>query len=132
MHKHMAAFLNPLDSSHQKIKFVLLNVPFYFCKLIAQVLRSLINFILLYMNIIVVFSLTSKRHMKDMDYLEQIKLTKKSFKCNYVQDNQVESRKRLPNEAKIQAIFSHPHYKTQMCSYFGIVWYYPRYIKDYA
>ncbi|MCP8719654.1 MAG: reverse transcriptase domain-containing protein, partial [Asgard group archaeon] len=140
-----AAFVTPFGSFiPKKMMFGLLNAPFYFCKLIAQVLGGLEHFVLPYLDDFAVFSPTWERHMTELEIvlgrLQEAKLTVKPSKCRFAQDHvkflghEVGSGKRSPSEAKIQAIrdFPTPTTKTNIRSYLGTVGYYARYIKDYA
>jgi hypothetical protein len=140
-----AAFVTPFGSYRpKKMMFGLVNAPFYFCKLMAQVLSGLELFAAPYIDDIAIFSQDWESHVKCVSKvltcLGKAGLTVKPSKCKFAQDHvkflghEVGSGKRSPSEVKIKAIqdFVTPTTKTQVRAFLGIVGYYSRYIKNYS
>jgi hypothetical protein len=140
-----AAFVTPFGTYRpKKMMFGLVNAPFYFCKLMAQVLSGLELFAAPYIDDIAIFSKTWESHVKDVDKvlscLGKAGLTVKPAKCKFAQDHvkflghEVGSGRRSPSEVKIKSLqdFVAPTTKTQIRAFLGLVGYYSRYIPNYS
>lgn len=127
-----------------RMSFGLKNAPYFFCKLMAELLRDFENFAVPYLDDIAIFSETWESHLKHVEcVLKQIKrakLTIKPSKCRFAQKNVkylghiVGQGARTPAEAKIQSVleFRPPRTKTEIRSFLGISSYYNRYIPMYS
>ncbi|XP_054719150.1 uncharacterized protein LOC129228494 [Uloborus diversus] len=140
-----AAFVTPFGTYRPKnMMFGLLNAPYYFVKLLAQVLNGFEHFTAPYIDDIAIYSQSWEQHVIDVDkVLERLgdaKLTVKPSKCRFAQDSvrflghDVGSGKRSPSEAKLKAVqdFPTPTTKTLIRSFLGLVGYYGRYIPNFS
>ncbi|GFV80058.1 hypothetical protein TNCV_4654751 [Trichonephila clavipes] len=121
-----AAFVTPFGTYiPKKMMFGLVCAPYYFCKLMAQVLEGLEQFALPYIDDIAIFSQGWKDHVKHIDIvlgrLRKAGLKVKPSKCKFAQEevlflgHRIGSRSRSPSDLKIKAIadFPRPTTKTQ-------------------
>lgn len=140
-----AAFVTPFGTYvPKKMMFGLVCAPYYFCKLMAQVLEGLQDFAVPYIDDIAVFSSTWEDHERHLgivlDRLKGAKLTVKLAKCKFAQNcvrflgHEIGSGTRSPSEIKIQAIkdFPRPSTKTNVRAFLGLVGYYAHYIPKYS
>ncbi|GFU74753.1 retrovirus-related Pol polyprotein from transposon 297 [Trichonephila clavipes] len=140
-----AAFVTPFGTYiRKKMMFGLVCAPYYFCKLMAQVLEGLEQFALPYIDDIVIFSQGWKDHVKHIDIvlgrLRKAGLKVKPSKCKFAQEevlflgHRIGSGSRSPSDLKIKAIadFPRPTTKTQVRSFLGLVGYYSHYIPNYS
>ncbi|GFT43392.1 retrovirus-related Pol polyprotein from transposon 297 [Trichonephila clavipes] len=140
-----AAFVTPFGTYiPKKMMFGLVCAPYYFCKLMAQVLEGLDQFALPYIDDIANFSQGWKDHVKHIDIvlgrLRKAGLKVKPSKCRFAQEevlflgHRIGSGSRSPSDLKIKAIadFPRPTTKTQVRSFLGLVGYYSHYIPNYS
>ncbi|GFW50923.1 hypothetical protein TNCV_3592051 [Trichonephila clavipes] len=140
-----AAFVTPFGTYiPKKMMFGLVCVPYYFCKLMAQVLEGLEQFALPYIDDIAIFSQGWKDHVKHIDIvlgrLRKAGLKVKPSKCKFAQEevlflgHRIGSGSRSPSDLKIKAIadFPRPTTKTHVRSFLGLVGYYSHYIPNYS
>ncbi|GFW77762.1 retrovirus-related Pol polyprotein from transposon 297 [Trichonephila clavipes] len=128
----------------KKMMFGLVCAPYYFCKLMAQVLEGLEQFALPYIDDIAIFSQGWKDHVKHIDIvlgrLRKAGLKVKPSKCKFAQEevlflgHRIGSGSRSPSDLKIKAIadFPRPTTKTHVRSFLGLVGYYSHYIPNYS
>ncbi|GFU84662.1 hypothetical protein TNCV_5109191 [Trichonephila clavipes] len=139
-----AAFVAPFGTYiPKKMMFGLVCAPYYFCKLMAQVLEGLEQFALPYIDDTAIFSQGWKDHVKHIDIvlgrLRKAGLKVKPSKCKFAQEevlflgHRIGSGSRSPSDLKIKAIadFPRPTTKTQVRSFLGLVGYYSLYIPNY-
>ncbi|GFW90471.1 hypothetical protein TNCV_77051 [Trichonephila clavipes] len=86
-----AAFVTPFGTYiPKKMMFGLVCAPYYFCKLMAQVLEGLEQFALPYIDDIAIFSQGWKDHVKHIDIvlgrLRKTGLKVKPSKCKFAQE----------------------------------------------
>lgn len=149
----------PLDEKAQKIAafvtsfgtyrplrmpFGLKNAPFFFSKLMAEILQGCDEFAVPYLDDIAVYTEDWESHVKALrevlSRLKRANLKVKPTKCHFAQarvqylGHVVGSGVRSPAEAKIQCVkeFPQPTTKKQMRAFLGLTGYYSRYVKDYA
>ncbi|GFU25617.1 retrovirus-related Pol polyprotein from transposon 297 [Trichonephila clavipes] len=140
-----AAFVTPFGTYiPKKMMFGLVCAPYYFCKLMAQVLEGLEQFALPYIDDIAIFFQGRKYHVKHIDIvlkrLRKAGLKVKPSKCKFAQEevlflgHRIGSGNRSPSDLKIKAIvdFPRPTTKTQVRSFIGLVGYYSHYIPNYS
>ncbi|GFV25851.1 retrovirus-related Pol polyprotein from transposon 297 [Trichonephila clavipes] len=140
-----AAFVTPFGTYiPKKMMFGLVCAPYYFCKLMAQVLEGLEQFALPYIDDIAIFSQGLKDHVKHIDIvlgrLRKAGLKVKPSKCKFAQEevlflgHRIGSGSRSPSDLKIKAIadFPRPTTKTHVRSFLGLVGYYSHYIPNYS
>ncbi|GFW60919.1 retrovirus-related Pol polyprotein from transposon 297 [Trichonephila clavipes] len=140
-----AAFVTPFGTYIlKKMMFKLVCAPYYFCKLMAQVLEGLEQFALPYIDDIAIFSQGWKDHVKHIDIvlgrLRKAGLKVKPSKCKFAQEevlflgHRIGSGSRSPSDLKIKAIadFPRPTTKTQVRSFLGLVGNYSHYIPNYS
>ncbi|GFV59316.1 hypothetical protein TNCV_2340571 [Trichonephila clavipes] len=140
-----AAFVTPFGTYiPKKMIFGLVCAPYYFCKLMAQVLEGLEQFALPYIDDIAIFSQGWKDHVKHIDIvlgrLRKAGLKVKPSKCKFAQEevlfleHRIGSGSRSPSDLKIKAIadFPRPTTKTHVRSFLGLVGYYSHYIPNYS
>ncbi|GFV61436.1 retrovirus-related Pol polyprotein from transposon 297 [Trichonephila clavipes] len=140
-----AAFVTPFGTYiPKKMMFGLVCAPYYFCKLMAQVLEGLEQFALPYIDDIAIFSQRWKDHVKHIDIvlgrLRKAGLKVKPSKCKFAQEevlflgHRIGSGSRSPSDLKIKAIadFPRPTTKTHVRSFLGLVGYYSHYIPNYS
>ncbi|GFT08752.1 hypothetical protein TNCV_663021 [Trichonephila clavipes] len=109
-----------------RMSFGLKNAPYFFSKLMAELLNGLEDFVVPYLDDIAIFSDTWESHLKHVETVLQriksAKLTIKPLKCKFAQQNVkflnhiVCQGFRTPSEIKVQAVleFPTPHTKTQI------------------
>ncbi|GFV18088.1 retrovirus-related Pol polyprotein from transposon 297 [Trichonephila clavipes] len=119
-----------------RMSFGLKNAPYFFSKLMAELLNGLEDFVVPYLDDIAIFSNTWESHIKHMETvlqrIKRAKLTKKPSKCKFVQQNVkflghiVGQGFRTPSEIKVQAVleFPTPRTKTQIRAFLGLAGYY--------
>ncbi|GFW71268.1 retrovirus-related Pol polyprotein from transposon 297 [Trichonephila clavipes] len=140
-----AAFVTPFGTYiPKKMMFGLVCAPYYFCKLMAQVLEGLEQFALPYIDDIAIFSQGWKDHVKHIDIvlgrLRKAELKVKPSKCKFAQEevlflgHRIGSGSRSPSDLKIKAIadFPRPTTKTHVRSFLCLVGYYSHYIPNYS
>ncbi|GFU88066.1 retrovirus-related Pol polyprotein from transposon 297 [Trichonephila clavipes] len=115
------------------------NAPYFFSKLMAELLNGLESFVVPYLDDIAIFSDTWESHIKHMETvlqrIKRAKLTIKPSKCKFAQQNVkflghiVGQGFRTPSEIKVQAVleFPTPRTKTQIRAFLGIAGYYQKY-----
>ncbi|GBL64615.1 Retrovirus-related Pol polyprotein from transposon 297, partial [Araneus ventricosus] len=124
--------------------FGLKNAPFYFSKMMNEILEGCDEYAIPYLDDIAIFSQTWDEHLKHLqDVLERIKrakLTIKPPKCKFAQDEVqylghiVGHGKRSPAELKVKAIqnFPIPTTKTEIRAFLGLAGYYRQYIPMFS
>ncbi|GFV99236.1 retrovirus-related Pol polyprotein from transposon 297 [Trichonephila clavipes] len=122
-----------------RMSFGLKNAPYFFSKLMAELLNGLEDFVVPYLDDIAIFSDTWESHIKHMETvlqrIKRAKLTIKPSKCKFAQQNVkflghiVGQGFRTPSEIKVQAVleFPTPRTKTQIRAFLGIAGYYQKY-----
>lgn len=120
--------------------FGLKNAPYYFSKMMSDLLRDCERFAIPYLDDIAVFSDTWEEHLEHLSsVLEKIKsahLTIKPKKCKFAQGevqylgHLIGMGKRSPAELKVQAVqdFPVPTCKTEVRAFLGLAGYYRQYI----
>ncbi|GFX85509.1 retrovirus-related Pol polyprotein from transposon 297 [Trichonephila clavipes] len=129
---------------HLRMSFGLKNAPYFFSKLMAELLNGLEDFVVPYLDDIAIFSDTWESHIKHMETvlqrIKRAKLTIKPSKCKFAQQNVkflghiVGQGFRTPSEIKVQAVleFPTPRTKTQIRAFLGIAGYYQKYINLFS
>ncbi|GFX30339.1 hypothetical protein TNCV_1964451 [Trichonephila clavipes] len=109
-----------------RVSFGLKNAPYFFSKLMAELLNGLEDFVVPYLDNIAIFSDTWESHIKHMETvlqrIKRAKLTIKPSKCKFAQQNVkllghiVGQGFRTSSEIKVQAVleFPTPRTKTQI------------------
>ncbi|GFW44259.1 retrovirus-related Pol polyprotein from transposon 297 [Trichonephila clavipes] len=127
-----------------RMSFGLKNAPYFFSKLIAELLNGLEDFVVPYLDDIAIFSDTWESHLKHVETvlqrIKKAKLTIKPSKCKFAQQNVkylghiVGQGFRTPSEIKVQAVleFPTPHTKTQIRAFLGLAGYYQKYINLFS
>ncbi|GBM31235.1 Transposon Ty3-I Gag-Pol polyprotein [Araneus ventricosus] len=127
-----------------RVPFGLVNGPYFFSKLMSQVLENCESFVVPYLDDIAIYSNNWEDHLKHVDeVLKRIgdtNLTIKPSKCKFAQTRTkylghvVGSGVRTPAEAKIKAIldFPTPTSKTQIRAFLGLARYYAHYVKNFS
>ncbi|GFW74487.1 retrovirus-related Pol polyprotein from transposon 297 [Trichonephila clavipes] len=127
-----------------RMSFGLKNAPYFFSKLMAELLNGLEDFFVPYLDDIAIFSDTWESHIKHMETvlqrIKRAKLTIKPSKCKFAQQNVkflghiVGQGFRTPSEIKVQAVleFPTPRTKTQIRAFLGIAGYYQKYINLFS
>ncbi|GFX03086.1 retrovirus-related Pol polyprotein from transposon 297 [Trichonephila clavipes] len=127
-----------------RMSFGLKNAPYFFSKLMAELLNGLEDFVVPYLDDIAIFSDTWESHIKHMETvlqrIKRVKLTIKPSKCKFAQQNVkflghiVGQGFRTPSEIKVQAVleFPTPRTKTQIRAFLGIAGYYQKYINLFS
>ncbi|GFT10110.1 hypothetical protein TNCV_1115471 [Trichonephila clavipes] len=97
-----------------RMSFGLKNAPYFFSKLMAELLNGLEDFVVPYLDDIAIFSDTWESHIKHMETvlqrIKRAKLTIKPSKCKFAQQNVkflghiVGQGFRIPSEIKVQAV----------------------------
>ncbi|GFU45885.1 hypothetical protein TNCV_5102041 [Trichonephila clavipes] len=118
------------------MSFGLKNDPYFFSKLMAELLNGLEDFVVPYLDDIAIFSDTWESHLKHVEtVLERIKrakLTIKPSKSKFAQQNVkllshiVGQGIRTPSEIKVQAVLEFPISRTkpQIRAFLGLAGYY--------
>ncbi|GFT05794.1 retrovirus-related Pol polyprotein from transposon 17.6 [Trichonephila clavipes] len=126
-----------------RLPFGLKNAPYYFSRLMANLLRNCEDFAVPYLDDKAIFSLAWNdylKHLKDVfDRLRSAKLHIKPSKCQFAQayvkylEHLVGQGLRTPGELKVQVIkdFPIPTNKTHVRAFLGLSGYYRRYIPDF-
>ncbi|GFX63257.1 retrovirus-related Pol polyprotein from transposon 297 [Trichonephila clavipes] len=127
-----------------RMSFGLKNAPYFFSKLMAELLNGLEDFVVPYLDDIAIFSDTWESHIKHMEKvlqrIKRAKLTIKPSKCKFAQQNVkflghiVGQGFRTPSEIKVQAVleFPTPRTKTQIRAFLGLASYYQKYINLFS
>ncbi|GFY14074.1 retrovirus-related Pol polyprotein from transposon 297 [Trichonephila clavipes] len=127
-----------------RMSFGLKNAPYFFSKLMAELLNGLEDFVVPYLDDIAIFSDTWESHIKHMETvlqrIKRAKLTIKPSKCKFAQQNVkflghiVGQGFRTLSEIKVQAVleFPTPRTKTQIRAFLGIAGYYQKYINLFS
>ncbi|GFX63895.1 retrovirus-related Pol polyprotein from transposon 297 [Trichonephila clavipes] len=127
-----------------RMSFGLKNAPYFFSKLMAELLNGLEDFVVPYLDDIAIFSDTWESHIKHketvLQRIKRAKLTIKPSKCKFAQQNVkflghiVGQGFRTPSEIKVQAVleFPTPRTKTQIRAFLGIAGYYQKYINLFS
>ncbi|GFX66610.1 retrovirus-related Pol polyprotein from transposon 17.6 [Trichonephila clavipes] len=127
-----------------RLPFGLKNVPYYFSRLMANLLRNCEDFAVPYLDDIAIFSLAWDDHLKHLknvfDRLRSAKLHIKPSKCQFAQayvkylGHLVGQGLRTHGELKVQVIkdFPIPTNKTQVRAFLGLSGYYRRYIPEFS
>ncbi|GBL96367.1 Transposon Ty3-I Gag-Pol polyprotein [Araneus ventricosus] len=125
-----------------RMPFGLVNAPYFFSKLMSQVLENCESFAVSYLDDIAIYSNNWEDHLKHVnEVLKRIgdaNLTIKPFKCKFAQNRTkylghvVGSSVRTPAEVKIKAVldFPTPTSKTQIRAFLGLAGYYAHYVKN--
>ncbi|GFX88573.1 retrovirus-related Pol polyprotein from transposon 297 [Trichonephila clavipes] len=123
-----------------RLSFGLKNVPYFFSKLMAELLNGLEDFVVPYLDDIAIFSDIWESHLKHVETvlqrIKRAKLTIKPSKCKFAQQNVkflghiLGQGFRTPSEIKVQAVleFPIPRTKTQIRAFLGPAGYYQKYI----
>ncbi|GFW07592.1 retrovirus-related Pol polyprotein from transposon 297 [Trichonephila clavipes] len=127
-----------------RTSFGLMNAPYFFSKLMAELLNGLEDFVVPYLDDIAIFSDTWESHLKHVETILQrikkAKLTIKPLKCKFAQQNVkflghlVGQGFRTSSEVKVQAVleFPTPRTKTQIRVFLGLAGYYHKYINLFS
>ncbi|GFX83678.1 retrovirus-related Pol polyprotein from transposon 297 [Trichonephila clavipes] len=127
-----------------RMSFGLKNAPYFFSKLMAELLNGLEDFVVPYLDDIAIFSDTWESHLKHVETvlqrIKRAKLTIKPSKCKFAQQNVkflghiVCLGFRTPSEIKVQAVleFPTPRTKTQIRAFLGLAGYYQKYINLFS
>ncbi|GFX09850.1 retrovirus-related Pol polyprotein from transposon 297 [Trichonephila clavipes] len=127
-----------------RMSFGLKNAPYFFSKLMAELLNGLEDFVVPYLDDIAIFSDTWESHIKHMETvlqrIKRAKLTIKPSKCKFAQQNVkflghiVGQGFRTPSEIKVQSVLEFPtlRTKTQICAFLGLAGYYQKYINLFS
>ncbi|GFW67380.1 retrovirus-related Pol polyprotein from transposon 297 [Trichonephila clavipes] len=101
-----------------RMSFGLKNAPYFFSKLMAELLNGLEDFVVPYLDDIAIFSDTWESHIKHMETvlqrIKRAKLTIKPSKCKFAQQNVkflghiVGQGFRTPSEIKVQVVLEFP------------------------
>ncbi|GFY29346.1 hypothetical protein TNCV_4724741 [Trichonephila clavipes] len=108
-----------------RMSFGLKNAPYFFSKLMAELLNGLVDFVFPYLVDIAIFSDTWESHLKHVEMVLQrinkAKLTIKPSKCKFAQQNIkfLGQDFRTLSEVKVQAVleFPTPRTKTQISAF---------------
>ncbi|GFU02876.1 retrovirus-related Pol polyprotein from transposon 297 [Trichonephila clavipes] len=126
-----------------RMSFGLKNAPYFFSKLMAELLNGLEKRTT-YLDDIAIFSDTWESHLKHVETvlqrIKRAKLTIKPSKCKFAQQNVkflgyiVSQGFRTPSEIKVQAVleFPTPRTKTQIRAFLGLAGYYKKYINLFS
>ncbi|GFV97202.1 retrovirus-related Pol polyprotein from transposon 17.6 [Trichonephila clavipes] len=126
-----------------RLPFGLKNAPYYFSRLMVNLLRNCEDFAVPYLDDVAIFSLAwddHLKHLKDVfDRLRSAKLHIKPSKCHFAQayvkylGHLVGQDLRTPGELKVQVSkdFPIPTNKTQVRAFLGLSGYYRRYIPEF-
>ncbi|GBM34651.1 Transposon Ty3-I Gag-Pol polyprotein [Araneus ventricosus] len=124
--------------------FGLVNAPYFFSKLMAQVLENCDTFAVPYLDDIAIYSENWEDHLKHIDEvfkrIGNAQLTIKPSKCKFEQNHTkylghiVGGGVRYPAEAKIKAVmdFPTPKTKTRIRAFLGLAGYYAHYVKNFS
>ncbi|GBN98978.1 Transposon Ty3-G Gag-Pol polyprotein [Araneus ventricosus] len=128
-----------------RMPFGLENAPYFFSKLMAQVLENCEAFTVPYLDDIAIYSDNWEDHLKHADEvlkrIEDIQLTIKASKCKFAQNHTKYlgyivggGGVRSPAEAKIKAVmdFPTPTTKTLIRAFLGLAGYYAHYVKIFS
>ncbi|GFW35729.1 retrovirus-related Pol polyprotein from transposon 297 [Trichonephila clavipes] len=127
-----------------RMSFGLKNAPYFFSKLMAELLNGLEDFVIPYLDDIAIFSDTWESHIKHMETvlqrIKRAKLTIKPSKCKFAQQNVkflghiVGQGFRTPSEIKVQAVleFPTPRTKTEIRAFLSLAGYYQKYINLFS
>ncbi|GFW07657.1 retrovirus-related Pol polyprotein from transposon 297 [Trichonephila clavipes] len=127
-----------------RMSFGLKNAPYFFSKLMAELLNGLEDFVVPYLDDIAIFSDTWESHIKHMETvlqrIKRAKLTIKPSKCKFAQQNVkflghiVGQGFRTSSEIEVQAVlqFPTPRTKTQIRAFLGLAGYYQKYINLFS
>ncbi|GFX11617.1 retrovirus-related Pol polyprotein from transposon 297 [Trichonephila clavipes] len=139
------AFCTSFDTYRPlRMSFGLKNAPYFFSKLMAELLNGLEDFVVPYLDDIAIFSDTCESHIKHMETvlqrIKRAKLTIRPPKCKFAQQNVkclghiVGQGFRTPSEIKVQAVleFPTPRTKTQIRAFLGLAGYYQKYINLFS
>ncbi|GBO42814.1 Retrovirus-related Pol polyprotein from transposon 297 [Araneus ventricosus] len=143
--RRYSAFVTSFDTYIPlRMPFGLVNAPYFFSKLMAQVLENCDTFAVPYLDDIAIYSENWEDHLKHVDeVLKRIgnaQLTIKPSKCKFAQNHTkylghiVGGGVRSPAEAKIKAVmeFPTPKTKTQIRAFLGLAGYYAHYVKNFS
>ncbi|GFU35887.1 retrovirus-related Pol polyprotein from transposon 297 [Trichonephila clavipes] len=120
------------------------NAPYFFSKLMAELLNGLEDFVVPYLDDIAIFSDTWESHIKNIETvlqrIKRAKLTIKPSKCKFAQKNVkflghiVGQGFRTPSEVKVQDVleFPTPRTKTQIRAFLGLAGYYEKHINLFS
>ncbi|GFV67681.1 retrovirus-related Pol polyprotein from transposon 17.6 [Trichonephila clavipes] len=123
-----------------RMSFGLKNAPYFFSKLMAELLNGLEDFVVPYLDDIAIFSDTWESHLKHVETvlqrIKRSKLTIKPSKCKFAQQKVkflghiVGQGFRTPSEVKVQDVleFPTPRTKTQIRAFLGLAGYYQKHI----
>ncbi|GFU02277.1 retrovirus-related Pol polyprotein from transposon 297 [Trichonephila clavipes] len=143
--QRLAAFTTSFGTYRPlRMPFGLKNAPYYFSRLMAELLQGCEKFALPYLDDVAIFSENWDDHISHIDkILERIRdawLTIKPAKCKFAQDSVkyfghvVGLGKRSPAQLKVQTIldFPVPRSKSQVRAFLGIAGYYRQYIPMFS
>ncbi|KFM69716.1 Retrovirus-related Pol polyprotein from transposon 17.6, partial [Stegodyphus mimosarum] len=127
-----------------RLSFGLKNAPYFFSKMMQEVLNGCEEFAVPYLDDVAIFSKTWECHLKHLEIvlkrISRAKLTIKPSKCRFAQKHVlylghvVGQGYRKPSEIKTKAIrdFPTPKTKTDIRAFLGLAGYYSRYIPMYS
>ncbi|GFV98969.1 retrovirus-related Pol polyprotein from transposon 297 [Trichonephila clavipes] len=127
-----------------RMSFGLKNAPYFFSKLMAELLNGLEDFVVPYLDDIAIFSDTWESHLKHVETvlqrIKKAKLTIKPSKCKFSKQKVkflghiVGQGFRTPSEIKVQVVleFPTPRTKTQIRTFLGLAGYYQKYINLFS
>ncbi|GFW81091.1 retrovirus-related Pol polyprotein from transposon 17.6 [Trichonephila clavipes] len=143
--QRLAAFTTSFGTYHPlRMPFGLKNAPYYFSRLMAELLQGCEKFALPYLDDVAIFSENWDDHIshieKVLERIRDARLTIKPAKCKFAQDSVkyfghvVELGKRSPAQLKVQTIldFPVPRTKTQVRAFLGIAGYHRQYIPMFS
>ncbi|GFX50500.1 retrovirus-related Pol polyprotein from transposon 17.6 [Trichonephila clavipes] len=123
-----------------RLLFGLNNAPYYFSRLMANLLRNCEDYVVPYLDDIAIFSLAWDDHLKHLkDVFERLHTTKLHIKQSKCQFSQAYIKYlghgqglRTPGELKVQVIKDFPisTNKTEVRAFLGLSGYYRRYIPE--
>ena len=127
-----------------RMPFGLVNAPYFFSKLMAQILANCEEYAVPYLDDVAIYSDNWEDHLRHVDSvlkkISEAKLTIKPSKCKFAQSQTkylghiVGSGVRSPSEAKIKAVldFPAPTTKTQIRAFLGLAGYYAHYVPNFS
>lgn len=127
-----------------RMPFGLKNAPFYFSKMMNEILEGCDDYAVPYLDDIAIFSEKWEEHLQHLrevlDRIKRAKLTIKPSKCKFAQEQVqylghiVGRGKRSPTELKVKAIqdFPLPTTKTEIRAFLGLAGYYRQYIPMFS
>ncbi|MDW0176561.1 MAG: RNase H-like domain-containing protein, partial [Nitrososphaeraceae archaeon] len=143
--QRLAAFVTNFGTYRPlRLPFGLKNAPYFFSKMMAELLQGFEEFAVPYLDDVAVFSNTWEEHLKHLENvlcrIQRANLNIKPSKCKFAQKHVkylghiIGQGTRTPTEIKVKAIldFPTPTNKTEIRAFLGLAGYYQRYIFMYS